>query len=149
MDRVQFLRESLQLQPHPEGGHYRETWRSPGPGRSPLTLIYFLLAEGERSLWHRVDADEVWLLHEGALELWTAPADGGHPVQTVLQVETGQVHAVVPKGYWQAARPIGTHAFVSCAVAPGFEFAGFEMLSRDSAVAKKMIAACAETALFL
>jgi predicted cupin superfamily sugar epimerase len=148
MDRVQFLRETLQLQPHPEGGHYRETWRSPGPGRSPLTLIYFLLAAGECSRWHRVDADEVWLLHEGALELWIAPVEGGLPTQTVLQVASGQVHAVVPKGHWQAARAVGTHALVSCAVAPGFEFAGFEMLRRDSTVAKNMIAACAETTAF-
>lgn len=148
MDRVQFLREALDLQPHPEGGHYRETWRSPGPGRSPLTLIYFLLAAGECSRWHRVDADEVWLLHEGALELWTAPAEGGLPTRTVLNVETAQAQAVVPKGCWQAAKPVGTHAFVSCAVAPGFEFAGFEMLHSDSAVAKKMIAACAETTAF-
>jgi predicted cupin superfamily sugar epimerase len=151
MDRVQFLRETLRLSPHPEGGSYRETWRSfgsSGESRSPLTLIYFLLASGERSRWHRVDADEVWLLHEGSLELWTA-VEGERPTQTVLSKETVQMQAVVPKGVWQAARPIGTHALVSCAVAPGFEFAGFEMLEKESLLAQKLLKDNPQSAVFL
>lgn len=118
---------ALGMQPHPEGGHYVETWRgTPGPdGRPAGTAIYFLLTEGERSHWHRVDAAEVWLWHAGApLELRVGPAT------RVLgpDVAAGErPQAIVPPGEWQAAVSTGAWTLVSCVVAPGFEFAGFEL----------------------
>lgn len=124
---------ALGLTPHPEGGWYRETHRS-GPGadgRSAVTAIHFLLEEGQASHWHRVDADEIWCWHGGAaLELLVAAGDAG-PVRTVRlggDVLAGEaVHFVVPAGQWQAARAEAGWALVSCVVAPGFEFAGFDL----------------------
>ncbi|MFT5355480.1 MAG: putative cupin superfamily sugar epimerase [Polyangiales bacterium] len=126
----------LGLKPHPEGGHYKETFRSVGPdpspdsseGRAACTTIHYLLKRGESSHWHRVDADEVWCFHAGdPLELRIS--DGTHIVSHTLSsdalLHTPQV--VVPAGQWQAAKPIGEFTLVSCVVAPGFEFSGFEM----------------------
>jgi predicted cupin superfamily sugar epimerase len=120
----------LDLTPHPEGGCYRETFRDPREvdGRSVGTAIYYLLAEGERSHWHSVDAAELWHFYEGApLELEIA-ADGMR--RTVIlgpDLATGQrPQAVVPSGAWQAARTTGAWTLVGCTVAPGFDFAGFE-----------------------
>lgn len=119
---------ALGLQPHPEGGHYRETWRGPaGPdGRSIGTAIYFLLARGQRSNWHRVDATEIWHFHAGdPLVLSRA----GEP-DTLLgpQLLAGQEpQAIVPAGTWQSAAPTGEWTLVSCTVSPGFAFAGFEL----------------------
>ena len=113
---------SLGLSPHPEGGHFVETWRGPdrGDGRATGTAIYFLLRAGERSHWHRVDADEIWLYHLGApLRLSIAGAD------QLLGADTPQV--LVPAGAWQSAEPTGEFTLVSCIVVPGFEFAGFEL----------------------
>ena len=125
--------ERLDLRPHPEGGHYAETWRGdPGPdGRAVATAIHFVLAAGERSHWHRVDAAEVWLHHAGApLRLSIAPGDAG-PVDAVVlgsDLAAGEVpQAVVPVGAWQAAEPLGAWSLVSCVVAPGFRFDGFEL----------------------
>ena len=123
---------ALGLQPHPEGGWYRETYRAPSAGgRSAVTAIHFLLEAGQQSHWHRVDADEIWCWHAGgALELGTAPAAGGAAVWRPLggDVLAGQaVQAVVRAGDWQAARATQGWALVSCVVAPGFDFAGFEM----------------------
>lgn len=119
--------ERLGMQPHPEGGHYVETWRGPsGPdGRSVGTAIHFLLRAGERSQWHRVDADEIWLFHAGApLRLQIAGTE--RLLGTDLAVgERPQV--VVPAGEWQAAESTGGWTLVSCTVSPGFEFAGFEL----------------------
>lgn len=125
--------ETLGLQPHPEGGHYAETWRGPaGPdGRSVGTAIHFLLRAGERSHWHRVDATEVWLFHTGApLRLSIAEADGDEPTVHVLGADLAageRPQVVVPAGAWQAAASTGAHTLVSCTVSPGFEFAGFEL----------------------
>jgi predicted cupin superfamily sugar epimerase len=124
---------TLGLQQHPEGGWYRETWRTAAPvgGRSCMTAIHFLLEAGQQSHWHRVDADEIWCWHGGAaLTLGIAPGAGGPAIWQVLggDVLTGDaVQAVVPKGYWQAARADNGWALVSCVVAPGFDFAGFEL----------------------
>jgi predicted cupin superfamily sugar epimerase len=130
----------LRLQPHPEGGHFREIHRStlgvhPDDGRrarSALTLIYFLLDAHGHSRWHRVMSDETWNYVEGApLELFRvdtafsecermlvgALADGAEPAR------------VVPAGHWQAARTTGAYTLVSCAVGPGFDFADFTMLA--------------------
>lgn len=119
----------LDLAPHPEGGHYRETVRLPAePGeRSPMTAILFLLDAGERSHWHRVDAAELWLFHAGApltLRIGEEP-----PVTLGSDVAAGQQPQVlVPAGAWQAAEADGGGwSLVSCVVAPGFDFAGFEL----------------------
>lgn len=125
--------EALGLAPHPEGGWYAETWRAPAaPGDRPAgTAIYFLLRAGERSHWHRVDADEVWLWHSGgALALSMAATGAGPARETMLGPNLGagqRPQALVPKGGWQAARPLGDWTLVSCVVAPGFRFEGFEL----------------------
>ncbi|MFN3779808.1 MAG: cupin domain-containing protein [Brevundimonas aurantiaca] len=122
----------LDLQPHPEGGHYRETFRDPRTveGRSVGTAIYFLLAAGERSHWHRVDAAEIWHFHAGsplALEI-----EGQGVLTLGVDLAAGQrPQAVVPTGAWQAARSLGDLTLVGCTVAPGFEFAGFELAPDD------------------
>lgn len=127
--------EALGLSPHPEGGWYRETWREPergaGSGRGHATAIYFLLEAGQRSHWHRVDATELWLFHAGApLDLLIARTDVG-PVETIrIGTDMGageQPQGIVPAGWWQAAEARGGWALVSCVVAPGFDFAGFEL----------------------
>ena len=125
--------EALGLQPHPEGGHYRETWRhDPGDGgRGAGTAIYFLLAAGERSHWHRVDADELWHSHAGGpLRLELAPPDGGAPTELVLGTDLAagqQPQGRVPAGWWQAAETLGAWTLVGCTVSPAFEFEHFEL----------------------
>ncbi|TAK80470.1 MAG: cupin domain-containing protein [Aquabacterium sp.] len=129
----------LGLQPHPEGGHYREIYRAASvvqpkderPLRSALTTIDFLLARGEFSAWHRVASDEVWHLLEGnGLRLWLMPPGYG-PVE---MVELGPVAGgraprhVVPAHWWQAAEPLGDYALVGATVGPGFDFADFAFL---------------------
>ena len=128
------LIELLALKPHPEGGHFRETFRDGGlapagrdgnVGRSHSTAIYFLLKAGEVSRWHRVDAAEVWHFYRGApLELSV-----GKQIY-ILGPEIDEAQApqiVVPAGAWQAARSLGDYTLVGCTVAPGFEFDHFEM----------------------
>jgi uncharacterized protein len=128
---------ALGLAPHPEGGHYRETWRdSPADGgRGAATAIHFLLAAGERSHWHRVDAAELWLYHAGdPLELALADSDAAEPRVLTLgpDLASGQVlQGIVPAHGWQAATPLGRWTLVSCIVAPAFTFAGFELASPD------------------
>lgn len=122
----------LDLAPHPEGGHFRETFRDvAGPdGRSRSTAIYFLLAAGERSHWHRVDAVEVWHWHGGApLVLGLAGGDAGvREIRLGPDLGAGErPQAVVPAGVWQSATSLGAWTLVGCTVAPGFDFAGFEM----------------------
>jgi uncharacterized protein len=122
----------LGLQPHPEGGFYRETFRAAveGEQRAASTAIYYLLREGDVSAWHRVDADEVWHHYAGApLELTLS--DGGRDRSTVrlgTDLADGErPQAVVPAGAWQTARSLGAWTLVGCTVAPAFEFSGFEM----------------------
>lgn len=121
----------LGLQPHPEGGHFRETFRDPAAagGRSASTAIYFLLRRGERSHWHRVDATEVWHWHAGApLRLSMAAGDAGPVTDTILGADLGageRPQGVVPAHHWQAAESLGDWTLVGCTVAPGFDFAGF------------------------
>ena len=116
---------ALDLKPHPEGGHFRETFRDAGPGRAYSTAIYFLLKAGEVSRWHRVDAAEVWHFYRGApLELKI----GKTVMMLGPEIEKGQLpQGVVPAGEWQAARSLGDYTLMGCTVAPGFEFSGFEM----------------------
>jgi predicted cupin superfamily sugar epimerase len=123
----------LDLKPHPEGGHFRETFRDAagGDGRAASTAIYFLLARGERSHWHRVDAAELWHYHAGAPLLLEIAATDAGPIQ---RLELGpdlsggeRPQAIVPPHAWQAAESLGDWTLVGCTVAPGFDFAGFEM----------------------
>lgn len=120
----------LGLQPHPEGGHYREMFRAPERPRGASTAIYFLLKADERSHWHRVDADEIWHFYAGApLEL--SLSEDGHRVdhrRLGNDLAIGELpQQVVPRGVWQAARSLGHWTLVGCTVAPAFEFAGFEL----------------------
>ena len=120
------------LIPHPEGGHYREMFRDPHTvcdGRAASTAIYFLLARGERSHWHRIDAAEVWHFYAGAA-LALHIADGSSTTMHHLGIDFSageRPQAVVPAGAWQSAESLGDWTLVGCTVAPGFQFAHFEL----------------------
>lgn len=123
---------ALDLRPHPEGGHFREIWRDrpAAGGRGAGTAIYFLLAAGQRSHWHKVDAAEAWHWYAGGpLEL--AMSEDAKAVSTVTlgpDLSRGeQPFGLVPKDWWQAARPLGAWTLVGCTVSPAFDFAGFEL----------------------
>jgi hypothetical protein len=122
---------ALELSPHPEGGWYRETYRSPAPPgeRGAATAIYYLLRAGERSHWHRVDAIEIWHWYAGApLELRI----GREKVTLGGDLAAGErPQAVVPPFAWQAARSLGDWTLVGCTVSPAFDFAGFELAPKD------------------
>jgi hypothetical protein len=123
----------LDLKPHPEGGHFREMFRDERQvdgERAASTAIYFLLARGERSHWHRVDAVEMWHWYAGApLELEIAQNEG--PIERVTLgndlVSGERPQAVVPAHAWQAAQTVGDWTLCGCTVAPGFDFSGFEL----------------------
>ncbi len=124
----------LELEPHPEGGHFRETFRDArmvDGVRAVSTAIYFLLARGERSHWHRLDAAEVWHWHAGApLVLATASAEAGPVTRVTLGCDFAageRPQAIVPARAWQAAHSLGDWTLVGCTAAPGFEFSGFEL----------------------
>ena len=122
--------ETLGLQPHPEGGHYRETWAADNAGRPSGTCIYFLLAEGERSHWHKVDATEIWLWHSGApLVLSLSATDAGPAEDHILgpDLAAARPQIIVPEHHWQAAYSLGDYTLVSCTVSPGFQFDGFTL----------------------
>lgn len=137
------LVEALDLVPHPEGGWYRETWRAPaGAGeRAAASAVLYLIQPGQRSHWNRVDADEIWLWHDGdAVDVSIAATDAG-PARTVrLGMNLGQgelPQLIVPAGQWQSADPMSGggagYTLISCIVAPAFEFAGFELAPTGSA----------------
>jgi hypothetical protein len=122
----------LGLKPHPEGGHYRETFRDPQTSdgnRAASTAIYFLLARDERSHWHRVDAVEIWHYYAGsALTLRIADGNGVRAIRLGSDLAAGeQPQAVVPAHAWQAAECTGDWTLAGCTVAPGFDFAKFEL----------------------
>lgn len=124
--------EKLGLEPHPEGGCFRETFRDSQEtgGRSAGTAIFFLLRAEEISRWHKVDAAEIWHFYAGApLELGLAEPDG--PAQTLvlgIDFEAGEMpQHVIPAHWWQQARSLGEWTLVGCTVSPGFEFSGFDM----------------------
>jgi uncharacterized protein len=127
----------LELRPHPEGGYYRETFRDKrvdGNGRAHSTAIYYLLARGDRSHWHRIDAVEIWHYYSGdALTLRIANEGcAAHTVTLGPDVGAGQrPQAIVPAGAWQSAESSGAWTLVGCTVAPAFEFARFEMAEKD------------------
>jgi predicted cupin superfamily sugar epimerase len=151
--RAAELIEQLKLEPHPEGGYYREIFRStglvtPADGRGPraaLTTIYFLLPAGIVSRWHRVASDEVWHLYEGGpLEVLSADAEC-----TALSRHTLEPHApvcTVAAGHWQAARTLGDYALTGCTVGPGFDFADFAILADDATVTARLLAKWPELA---
>ena len=114
------------LQPHPEGGYYRETWRdSPAVGRGSGTAIVYLLRAGEESWWHRVtDAVEIWHFYNGSsLELRIGD-------EAPIDLSQGTPQAIVPAGAWQYARSTGAYSLVGCTVSPAFHFTGFELAPR-------------------
>ncbi|MFG1209913.1 cupin domain-containing protein [Xanthobacter flavus] len=121
----------LELQPHPEGGFFRETFREKAAdgGRGASTAIYFLLRAGERSHWHKVDASEIWHWHAGApLKLRIADAGGKRDVILGPDLAAGErPQGVVPPFAWQAAESLGAWTLVGCTVAPAFDFSGFEL----------------------
>ena len=124
----------LELRPHPEGGHFRQTFRDTRTvdgTRAASTAIYFLLARGERSHWHRVDAVEAWHYYAGAPLRLEIAADTNGAVDRVTlgpDLTGGQrPQAIVPAHVWQAAQSLGDWTLVGCTVAPGFEFEGFEL----------------------
>jgi uncharacterized protein len=124
----------LDLVPHPEGGHFRETFRDHrrvDDGRAASTSMYFLLAHGERSHWHRIDAAEVWHFYAGApLLLETTAGEAAAVARVTLGPDLAageRPQALVPAGAWQAAKSLGAWTLVGCTVAPGFEFEGLEL----------------------
>jgi predicted cupin superfamily sugar epimerase len=134
---VPALAQELGLEPHPEGGWFRETWRSSvevvlsdGRRRSSATLIWFLLPAGASSAWHRVRSDEIWLAHTGSVQL---ELGGGGPRPTPTEAVTvgagdgESTQALVPAGTWQRTIPGSSDALVSCLVSPGFDFDDFEL----------------------
>ena len=147
--RAVTLIEELGLTPHPEGGYFREIFRSAltvqpadaRPLRAALTTIYFLLPGGAHSRWHRVTSDEVWHLYEGGpLELMVADEQAGCVQRIILDQVAPNAGPVftVPAGCWQAARPLGAYALTGCTVGPGFEFEDFSFL-RDQPVLAEVL----------
>ncbi len=131
LDEAQ-VRAALALQPHPEGGHYRELWRDvpANGGRGAASSILFLLAAGERSHWHRVDAAEIWIWQAGAPLLLEVCHKGGSIKTIRLGPAAGDgetFQGIVPPHVWQAAATTGAWTLVSCIVAPAFQFEGFEL----------------------
>jgi predicted cupin superfamily sugar epimerase len=158
--RVARLIRALGLKPHPEGGYYREIWRSrlivtPSDGRgerAALTAIYFLLPAGAVSRWHRVHSDEVWQYCEGEpLELLQLPPAEWRLHRARLgPLATEQTPIVtVRAGWWQAAHPVGSYSLVICTVAPGFEFADFELLGDRAELAAELGRALPEAVPFV
>ncbi|MDF1872482.1 cupin domain-containing protein [Vannielia sp.] len=122
----------LQLIPHPEGGHYRQTWIADGPGRPSGTCIYFLLKPGERSHWHHVDATEIWHFYAGTpLTLRLSPSTEGPAAAHTLgpNLAAGEVPQIIaPKDHWQAAEAASDGwALCGCTVSPAFDFSGFTL----------------------
>jgi predicted cupin superfamily sugar epimerase len=122
----------LALKPHPEGGYFRETFCDPrldANGRSVSTAIYFLLARGERSHWHRIDAVEVWHYYAGSsLKLDIADDVSLRTVRLGSDLAAGEMpQAIVPAQAWQSAESTGDWTLAGCTVAPGFDFATFEL----------------------
>lgn len=136
MNDAREIIETLGLQPHPEGGWYRETWRAEAATgeRAVGTAIYYLLEAEQFSHWHKVDAAEIWLWHAGAPLALTLSPDGHDAEAKLLGPELAQgqrPQVVIPPNWWQTAASLGRFTLVSCTVSPGFEFDGFEMAPPD------------------
>jgi predicted cupin superfamily sugar epimerase len=141
MQTIDSLVNDLQLLPHPEGGFYREMYRSPtivnGDGlvhKSAYTSIYYLLSGNDFSSWHRIKSDETWYFHSGC-DVIIYSFDQNKALQTIqLGMDSKCLQATIPANTWFAAKPVNENSFclVSCAVAPGFEFADFEIGKRQN-----------------
>ncbi len=156
--RAAELVNTLGMRPHPEGGHYVEVFRSDqrvqvvnrNAERAALTAIYFLLAAGECSRWHRVQSDETWHYHEGdAIELLLFDDRGLRRLRLGPVSRETRPTIVVPAGTWQAARTIGAYTLVACTVGPGFEFADFSLLVDWPEVAARIAKAGPDLARFI
>jgi predicted cupin superfamily sugar epimerase len=149
VERASDLIGQLELTPHPEGGFFRQVFRSPRlvqpvdlrGSRAALTVIYYLLHAGQHSRWHAVSSDEQWTFVDGdPMDLFIADPEG----DTIDRVRLGSLAAgsaplaVVPAGFWQAARPAGGHTLVTCSVGPGFDYADFRFLAADAAAAARL-----------
>jgi len=152
------LIEQLKLAPHPEGGFYREVYRTEqqvhsdivGETRAALTDIYFLLPAGQFSRWHRVAHDELWNYHDGApLAICHVSPDLTQLTCRRLDPQSGQFKQLVPAGYWQAAETLGEYSLVGCSVAPGFDIADFRMLRDLPETAARIYAEYPEMARFI
>jgi hypothetical protein len=148
-ERAAELIRSLDLTRHPEGGYYREAFRSAREvtasgghaRRSALTAIYFLLLENQPSRWHVVGSDEVWHFYEGApLDLYSADPDRFELERMLLGPVEGALRPVhaVPAGHWQAARTTGEYTLAGCTVGPGFDFADFKLARNEPAVERRL-----------
>lgn len=132
MDDPDAIIKALNLAPHPEGGHYRQTWiEDPANGRAAGTCIYFLLKAGEQSHWHKVDAAEIWHFYAGSpLILSISETDLGPRQDLTLGADLAHAQApqhVVPPNWWQSARSTGAYTLVGCTVSPGFLFEHFTL----------------------
>jgi uncharacterized protein len=151
--RATELITQLQLERHPEGGYYREIFRSadlvtPADGRGPraaLTTIYFLLPAGTVSRWHRVTSDEVWHLYEGG-PLEVLSVDPQFSSLTRHRLEQHAPVCTIAASHWQAARTLGDYALTGCTVGPGFDFEDFTILGNDAASAVRLLALVPELA---
>ena len=127
--------EKLSLEPHPEGGFYRQTWMAVNEGRPTGTCIYFLLKGDQKSHWHKVDATEIWLYHAGApICLSLSVSEEGPAQDHILGPDLfgdQNPQIIVPKDHWQSAKSTGDWTLVSCTVSPGFEFSGFTLADPD------------------
>jgi len=129
---------------HPEGGRFREVFRSravvtsrTGKARSAITHIYFSLNQGEVSRFHQVSADEIWNLYKGSgIRIYTWDGTHSQPTCTELSPQANEFCHVVPAGTWQAAEPMGESVLVGCSVGPGFEFSDFQLIDPASDQAK-------------
>lgn len=127
--------ELLNLNPHPEGGFFRETWRADGPGRAAGTAIYYLLRGDDRHRWHTVDSAEIWHFYAGApLILSLSETEAGPAVDHLLGLDLqagARPQILVPPGHWQVANSTGDWTLVGCTVSPGFEFEYFNLAPED------------------
>lgn len=123
--------DMLQLAPHPEGGHYRQTWAADGPGRPAGTCIYFLLQRHEHNHWHKVDAAEIWHHYAGApLDLFLSAGEDGPAIRHRLGPDLAsgaRPQVIVPPGHWQRAVSAGDYTLAGCTVSPGFRFEHFTL----------------------
>jgi predicted cupin superfamily sugar epimerase len=156
--RAAELLNVLGLRPHPEGGHYAELYRSPQRvevlarkvQRAAITTIYFLLAAGEFSRWHRVQSDEIWHFHEGdAIELLLFNGSGLRRLRLGPVSRETRPTVIVPAGTWQAARTTGAYTLGACTVGPGFEFADFSLAIDWPEVAARIADAGPDLARFI
>jgi predicted cupin superfamily sugar epimerase len=156
--RAAELLQVLGMRPHPEGGHYAELYRSPlrvevlarNVQRAAITTIYFLLAAGEFSRWHRVQSDEIWHYHEGdAIELLLFDEHGLRRMGLGPVARESRPTVIVPGGTWQAARTTGAYTLCACTVGPGFEFADFSLAINWPEVAARIASAGPDLARFI